>query len=385
MNRTIKIRLNKVCPTPTGLRADPNVDSPGEETEVNLAQLFLQHYFDSYPTGPPKPDPSRFEYLELVSSDPDFRFHPFVADASTVKKRALSTEIGQAFCRLLLHDHFGIIYFAHLNDVIGRPTHAAFEGMQIERACKGDIPDYLCARKVTEPYIAEAKGRFSAVGFERADFKEWRAQFERIRGLDRNRIPRRLKGYIVATRFATNANSPSIRTTSYIEDPETVGEQLPEENSGGFGRVTTALHYAAVFRKLGLLSLASALDLGYALTRQLSVQVPVWTCMSPPFEGRKYVGGYYRTLEGTGPSLTDRGWRHSLELSVGHSVFIGLNLAIATEVAAAARGEWTRLDGLARLDDVYPIGSWSSEFGWLGDGTVAAPATYFLPTEGATL
>jgi hypothetical protein len=107
MNRSIQFRLNKVSPIPAGLRVAPSLDAPASEVDINLGQLFLQYYFDSYPGGPPNPDPSRFEYLQLVNSDSDFRFHAYVADASTIKLRSLSAEVGQAFCRLMLHDHFG--------------------------------------------------------------------------------------------------------------------------------------------------------------------------------------------------------------------------------------------------------------------------------------
>lgn len=113
MNRRIQFHLNKVAPTPATLRANPTADLPASELDVNLGQLFLQYYFDSYPAGAPNPDPSQFEYLQLVSSDNDFRFHSFVAEASLIKRRAMSAEIGQAFCRLMLPDHFGISFRSH--------------------------------------------------------------------------------------------------------------------------------------------------------------------------------------------------------------------------------------------------------------------------------
>ena len=56
MNRNIQFRLNKVVPTPATLRSDPAVDIPANELDLNLGQLFLQYYFDSYPAGPPNPD-----------------------------------------------------------------------------------------------------------------------------------------------------------------------------------------------------------------------------------------------------------------------------------------------------------------------------------------
>ncbi|MGC2162268.1 MAG: hypothetical protein WA634_10190 [Silvibacterium sp.] len=69
MNRSIQFRLNKVNPTPASLRVVPALDTPATEVDVNLGQLFLQYYFDSNPGGPLNPDPSRFEYLQLVNAD----------------------------------------------------------------------------------------------------------------------------------------------------------------------------------------------------------------------------------------------------------------------------------------------------------------------------
>jgi hypothetical protein len=376
MNRRIQFHLNKVTPTPATLRVNPAADIPGSELDVNLGQLFLQYYFDSYPAGPPNPDPSSFEYLQLVSSDEDFRFHAFVAEASLIKRRAMSAEIGQAFCRLMLHDHFGVSYFAHMNDVIGKSTHPAFEGMCIERVTKGDIPDYLCARKVTEPLIAEAKGRFSSIGFDTTAFDEWRQQFTRIRVLDRDKKLRSAKGYIVATRFVTGANSSKTVAATYIEDPATEGEPLSAEQQSALGRSILAMHYSRIFTKLDLTLFASALTLGFALTRELTFQIPVWICATPPFLGKKYIGGYYQTAPGLIPTLSERGWQFPSQLGGGHAVFVGVDASIASNVAAAARGDWHALDNIV---SPLPEGAWSSEFAWLSDGTVAAPLTYFLP------
>ena len=269
------------------------------------------------------------------------------------------------------------LFILRMNDVIGKSTHPAFEGMHIQRVCSGDAPDYLCARKVTEPLIAEAKGRFSAIGFDTTAFDEWRQQFTRVRVLDRNKTVRSTKGYIVATRFVTGDNSRKTLATTYIEDPATEGEPLSAEQQSALGRSIIAIHYARVFRKLDLTLFASALTLGYALTRELTFQIPVWICMTPPFQGKKYVGGYYRTLAGAVPTLTQRGWQfQSYELGTGHAVFVGLDAAIATHVAAAARGDWHAFDNIPRP---LPEGAWASEFAWLWDGTVAAPLPYFLP------
>lgn len=387
MQRTVRISLKDVAPIPASLRLLPSVDAPVSEIPIDLGKLFLQYYFDSFPAAPPKPDPTRFEYLELISSSDDFRFHSYVHRATKEKKRTISFELGQAFCRLLLHDHFKICYFAHLQNVVDKSTHAAFEGMRIVRTKKGDIPDYLCARKTNEPRIAEAKGRFSSIAFNNVEFDEWREQFDRVQALDPMGTVLSLKGYIGATRFATASNTDRIRTKTFIEDPQTPGDLLAERSdfSRNLGRVALAQHYGRVFNKLGLGLLASALDNGFALTTQLQLTVPVWTCMVPPFEGKEFLGGLYKTQEGHAVRLTEKGWiQSSLELPLGHQAFVGLDLSIARDVANAARGEWLSLDRISP-ERIEARDFVSSEFAWLMDGTVAAPATHFLPTGAITL
>jgi hypothetical protein len=88
----------------------------------------------------------------------------------------------------MLADHFGIAYFAHMNDVLDKSAHPAFGGMRVECVCRGDVPDYLCAER-RQVSLAEAKGRFSSVGFDTAAFEKWRSQFTRVRVVDSQNIP----------------------------------------------------------------------------------------------------------------------------------------------------------------------------------------------------
>jgi len=381
MNRTIDFQLKDVSPTPQSLRINPALDAPAPSTEINLGQLFLHKYFDEFPNGPPNPDPSSFEYLKYVSAGDDFRFHAFIKGASEEKRREISSSTGQAFCRLMLGDHFGIVHFVHMNDVLNKPAHPAFGGMRVERVCKGYAPDYLCGDD-QNAYLAEAKGRFSKIKFSSAAFGDWRDQFNRVRVIDAQNVPRSMKGYIVATKFVTEASPAAQRSATFIEDPATEGERLNRDQSRQLARGAKAIHYSRIFQKLQLPPFASALNLGYALTRQLSFTVPVWTCTAQPFEGTTYIGGFYRTGTGHGPVLTEKGWQIPLEFGTSNAVFVGLQSRVASQIATAARGEWNA------LDEARPIGAegeWSSDFAWLPDGTVAAPVTHFIPTGGLLL
>jgi len=225
--------------------------------------------------------------------------------------------------------------------------------------------------------VAEAKGRFSAIAFANAEFQTWRKQFKRIEIRSGAGKCLSLKGFIVATRFAT-ADRSRTYPALYIEDPHTPGEEAgPDEDLTELGRVIVAVHYGRVFRKLQLDLLAASLE-GYGSTpNELTFQVPVWTCIGAPFVNQEFVGGFYRTRPGHMPRLIESGWELPMELGAGHGVFVGLKRDIAVQVAAAARGSLETLDNLQPL---LPEGLWGSEFSWLRDGTVVAPMTYFAPT-----
>jgi hypothetical protein len=383
LQRTVAFSLQNVPTIPSSLRVNPAFNSPGLETEVNLAQLFQQYYHDSYPSGPPNPDPANFEYLTLVSPAADFRFLDHVLQASRVKRQSISTDLGQAFCRQFLHDHFGIVYFAHMSEVLNRPTHPAFGGLRIRRITKGDVPDYLCARKFTEPLIAEAKGRFSPIAFDTAAWSNWRQQFSHIAIESSTGTTRRAKGFVVATRFIAHSAAADRRTTVLLEDPDVPGEsELTAEERTNLGTLVLALHYSRVFSKLGLPLIAAALGLGFGLPEQLSFQLPVWTCLTSPFQGHEFIGGFYRTREGPTSTLTEKGWAPPAELGRGQLTFVGLSLEVARVVVSAARNSWRTL---GRVEPPQPEGLIGSEFGWLLDGTVCTPIEYLLPTGNVSL
>ena len=79
------------------------------------------------------------------------------------------------------------------------------------RALKGDAPDYLCAENPFTVYLAEAKGRTNSISFASAEFKKWRKQFDRVEVKDKQNNLCSVKGHIVATRFATEADGDRIK------------------------------------------------------------------------------------------------------------------------------------------------------------------------------
>src|SRR6185437_10937951 len=89
-------------------------------------------------------------------------------------------ELGQAFCRWLLYDHLNITFFAHIGEIMDRDLSGQLRQCRLERKKDGDLPDYLCTDDAYGVYLAEAKGRYTSIGFKTKEFQGWRNQFDRI-------------------------------------------------------------------------------------------------------------------------------------------------------------------------------------------------------------
>ncbi len=335
-------------------------------------------FMDSYDVRPPNPNPAEFEYLQFLTNTADFRFQSDGPGANTSKRRSISSEMGQAFCRWFLHDHLGIPYFAHMQDVLDKESHPAFNGMKIIRSQTGDVPDYLCARSVNRPYIAEAKGRYSSIGFKTKEFQTWRSQFSRIQILDRNSRPVRLKGFIVGTRYATEENKSSLKSTIYAEDPETDGNTVIDDvSSSALALGIMAVHYSRPLLKIGQRLLSAALKDGFEIPNEIQFQMAPWTCLVPPFQGRQFIGGLYTPglpTEQFIQMLMEQKLPSILDLSRPPRTFIGIDLHVIKKLAKAARGDWV---ALREIESLTLNAERPSQLNWLADGTVSAPEEFF--------
>src|SRR5579859_6602536 len=108
MERTVRLSMNNFAGIPSSLQAVPGV--PTTQLSINLANLYHHYYEDCYGTQPPNPDPAQFEYLQFLAPTSDFRIRGDAIGVGTAVRRHRSNELGQAFCRMFLHDHCGITY-----------------------------------------------------------------------------------------------------------------------------------------------------------------------------------------------------------------------------------------------------------------------------------
>src|SRR5690349_3827841 len=133
MKKLLSLALNKYSVVPHSLRLSPTVNSPTSTVSVDLANLYHHYYLDSFDKAPPSPDPAHFEHVNFLLPTVDFRFQGGGLGIAPAIRRHRSNELGQAFCRWFLHDHLGIIYFAHMEHLLDRQLHRAFDGFRIER------------------------------------------------------------------------------------------------------------------------------------------------------------------------------------------------------------------------------------------------------------
>jgi hypothetical protein len=160
--------------------------------------------------------------VRFLAATEDFRFIGDGLGVGTLARRNRSSELGGAFCRMFLHDHLGITYFQHVERVLNNRESGPLNGFSIERTASGDIPDYLSARSAESVFLAEAKGRYESISFQNKEFDKWRKQFTHVVVKDPMGVARPVKGYIVATRWATEHGPPSVSTTLFVEDPNTL-------------------------------------------------------------------------------------------------------------------------------------------------------------------
>lgn len=286
-------------------------------------------------------------------------------------------DLGQAFCRYFLYEFCGITYFAHMDKVLDKPAHAAFNGITVKRLTNGDTPDYLCSVSPNQPFIGEAKGRFSNISFTASSFTDWRNQFKRIAIYDSTGTQKKLKGYIVATKFTTDKNRTSNKSKVFAEDPNTPGEQFLGENSLGLGRGCIAIHYSRLLSKLGLSLLSASLEGGFVVPDQLSFNLPNWRCTYEPLKGELFVGGFFSETE---PQMTKTSegsiifYPNILKLGNPSPSFFGVSVKAMKAIRQTCLGKWELLSNISQLDDTEYR---PSNLAWLRDGSISGGLEFF--------
>jgi hypothetical protein len=260
---------------------------------VNLCDFFSHLYIDTYDPVVPDPNPLEALYLRFISVDDDFKFLGGGLGTHKEPRGNRSNEFGKAMCRWFLEEHFDMVHFAHMDHILDKdldPTVGT--KMRVVRRQRGDTPDYFCKSGAGSCYIAEAKGRYSAIDFTSTNFAEWRDQFDRIEVQDTHDRPFQTKGYIVATQFAREKGRPKVNQSMiFAEDPVSPGNPTADEPDGSLARAVTAVHFAPIFSKLSMTLFSVSLELGFVIRQRPNYAVQVWECLVPPYQGTQFAGG----------------------------------------------------------------------------------------------
>jgi hypothetical protein len=388
LKKDLNLSMNKYPVIPHPLRSIPSVNLAAETIPVDLARLYHHYYLDAYGRSPPNPDPAQFEYTQFLLSTPDFRFQGHGLGDSPAAKRNRSNELGQAFCRWFLYEHFNITYFAHIAKILNRQAHHAFGGLAVKRAKQGDVPDYFCAESANLVYLAEAKGRYKSISFKNKEFDKWRKQFDRVVITDAKGVPVEIKGHIVATRFVTEADSQRLMTGIFAEDPSSPGVRpIGADASGPLVAAIISLHYGVIAEKLRQPYLAVSLTNGVPIPNELRIQAVAWDVISGPLTGRRFVGGYFPGPDGEPLQREVNGriymQRHNpLRLDSPSATFFGLEESIFRSVVAMARSEAALA---AQIEHFTDTEFFYSGFSALRDGSAIGPLEFFSPAELITL
>lgn len=370
ITRSFQLALNKVSPTPNSLRANPAEDAPRNDVDIDISRLCHVMYFDCFNEWALGDEGTSLgRYRRFLTADREFRFKGDGMGANSDTKREENRRLGQAMCRLVLHDAFRVRYFAHIPEILDGRIVTTQRGHTVKRSANGDTPDYLCARSLNDLLVAEAKGTYKTVGFNTSRFDTWRKQFDRIRVVNSHDLSIATKGFIVATRAARQAN-PQVQPVIAIEDPKTPGGPPPDDSpdEGYEGLSVIAAHYSDVADGIGQDLVAYLLRRGETLGDKLPFEAEVWRCRVPPFEGKRFVGVHIQEQDMFH-------WTHRLWRRFHHTgTFVGLYVTTFQALCLAVR------TGRRQLAEVNPpeLGPLSAApLAAMNDGTMSGPVRFF--------
>src|SRR4051794_18732293 len=104
LEKVLRLELNNFPCVPIKLRTDPAVDSAVREVKVKLANIWHQHFLDTYGAIPSLPSVETVFYESLLLTDPYFRFRGNGLGAHKEAKIGEYNKMGRAFCRWFLQE-----------------------------------------------------------------------------------------------------------------------------------------------------------------------------------------------------------------------------------------------------------------------------------------
>jgi len=162
---------------------------------------------------------------------------------------------------------------------------------------------------------------------------------------------------------------------------------LSPDDSPDLGTAIIAMHYSDVARKLNQPILAEALSLGFLTPPEIQFLATVWELQIGPYAGRRYIGGYYPSGDGSIRPRDHEGKitflpEDPFRLDTGHATFLGLEETIFKQLVGVARGGPRLARQVNRSEEIFPFYSGVS---MLKDGSVLGQLDFFSPVERVAL
>jgi hypothetical protein len=382
MIKTIAFDPHNFNPLPNQL-CQAGTAVPLDDIDVDIDQLCHQLFLDCH-GAVPTVNPAVAYLLALLTNSSAFEFAGAGPGTHKEIRIAESNKYGKAFCRWFLYTHVGMTYFAHMDKVLNGGLPAPYNTWSVKKTVKGDAPDYVCANNTSTISLGEAKGRQAAVTWAAAaePFVTWRNQFTRLDIKNPGGTSVKLKGYIVAA-VMRNQSHKKLQSELIVEDPETPGDRLMNNEEGGALRpAIMAHHYSDVLDRIAQPVHAAYLRSGLLFPDEINRQAFVWNCLVPALRGRQFVGGY---LPPPGlpsydsyllPFVDEGRWRAIGQINLNHPrfTFFGLDKAVFEGVLGAIR---KGVGNLAAVEQQV-VPTMPEAVSFCRDGTLICSVDYML-------
>ncbi len=272
-----------VYPTFLGCTPSPNATPAGEPNtlELDLKKVFHWGFVVNHGRNPlPGTNPLFDVYSQLLDDGEEVRFVEPGIGADKDSRIAESSLLGRAFAMGVLNEHYGYTWCASISNLKNKP----YNGWTVERAAKGNMPDWLVGNERGEAVVVEAKGTHDQIRTDASEFDGFRRQVRNVK-VSYNGSPKSLDTYIIMTRFVL-ASSPEDKPEMLIEDPPLDGNDVTGDDRPSLAIWLSRIHMVNNLQRIGQYDLVVSMDrpeiqIGYRL---------IWECILPELRGMQFIG-----------------------------------------------------------------------------------------------
>lgn len=272
-----------VYPTFLGCKPPSYAKPPTEPNglELDLKKVFHWGFVVNHGLSPrPGTNPLFEVYSQLVDDGDELRFVEPGIGADRDTRIAESSLLGRAFAMGVLNELYGYTWCASISNIKNKP----FNGWMVEKAAKGNMPDWLVGNERGDAVVVEAKGTHDPIETDTAEFDGFRTQVRNVR-VSYNGSPKSLDTYMIMTRFVL-ASKLDDKPEMLIEDPPLEGGVVGDNDRPSLAIWLSRYHMINNLQRIGQYDLIVSMGrpeirVGYRL---------IWECILPELRGMKFIG-----------------------------------------------------------------------------------------------